>query len=61
MRKVSGKRWNAEKYIKCPKCLREIRVTGEDALYLAFAPYGSLPHECGQEADKYGQLKTSGK
>ena len=58
-RRVAGRRWNAEKYIRCPKCLREIKVTNEAAIYLAFAPYGSLPHDCkthvGTEAKKCRQ------
>jgi len=45
-KRVAGRRWEAEKYIRCPKCQREIKVTTEGALYLTFAPYGSLPHDC---------------
>ncbi len=50
-KRVAGRRWDGEKYIKCPKCLREIKVTADDMLYLTFSPYGSLPHDCLKRED----------
>ena len=54
MKRVAGRRWNAEKYVRCPECLREIRVTNEGAIYLAFSPYGSLPHNCTPSKEREG-------